>query len=88
MSPLRLVGTALILLATLPVALLLLVSLPLGLFALMSFVFGETIPLLFAPGVAVYILGICVPVGVYHWRKAAAGRRTPCAAATLSAGAV
>ncbi|MBI4491536.1 MAG: PrsW family intramembrane metalloprotease [Chloroflexi bacterium] len=67
MRALRSVGKVLLVLAFLPLAVLLVASLPLAAYNLVTFLFGQAALGLFAPGVAVYVLGFCVPVGLYQW---------------------
>ena len=74
MRRIRTGATVLLALAALPVGLVLLLSFPLATFALLSFLFEETTLLLFAPGIALYAFGYCLPAGLYHWRGRATHR--------------
>ena len=72
MRAVGLVAKVLLGLAVLLAGAALLVGLPLGVYALVGFLFREML-LLLVPGVGLYVFGFCAPVGLYHWRRKAAG---------------
>src|SRR5712671_2423865 len=56
-------------LAALPLGFALILGLPLGVLYLLSFISGWVGLTVFVPGFALYVLGVCVPVGLVQWRR-------------------
>jgi hypothetical protein len=69
MDLLRFLGQALLVLGLLIGGLVLLVSLPLLAYVLLFFLLGSSGTFLFFPGLLLYLLLVCLPLGLSQWAQ-------------------
>jgi RsiW-degrading membrane proteinase PrsW (M82 family) len=76
MSALRFVRKALLIVGAILLVPALLLGLVIGFFMLTSFLYGFSGALRYVPGIALYVFGLCVPLGLFQWLNRSSGNQS------------